>query len=313
MSTIDENETKMTNSNKLLPILATAGALETSYLTWIKLTDTTPIACGTSSCSDVLSGPYSVLPFTDIPLSAVGLVSYATVAILSLFLIANNYNIESSNKPYQDLILLITSSMATFSAYLMLVVTFVLHSSCNFCYLSAMLSSSMAVVAWHSKVVPRVNRAFTIATSGAALSVVMSLFIFYTTNSINVNEAQASTAPLAQIMEADSGVNKPPKLTKDSSKEALAVATELKRVGAKMYGAFWCSHCNNQKEELGRQAYDEGYYQYVECDKEGFMSENSLCRAKKIPGYPTWEINGKFYPGMITHIKVNHVLYLFYS
>lgn len=280
--------------NKLLPTLATAGALETAYLTWLKVSDSVPAACGTSSCNDVLSGPYSTIPLVDIPLSAVGLVSYATVATLSILLASNG----SSNKPYQDITLFLTSAMATFSAYLMLVVTFVLHSSCNFCYLSAALSASMAVVAWRSKVVPSISRAFGIATSGAALSAVMSVFIFYATNiNVYVNEVQASTAPLAQIIEAESGVNKPPKLTKDSSKEALEVAAELKRVDAKMYGAFWCSHCFNQKQELGRQAYEEGYYQYIECDKEGFMSESAICRAKKIPGYPTWEINGKFYPG----------------
>ena len=34
-----------------------------------------------------------------------------------------------------------------------------------------------------------------------------------------------------------------------------------------MYGAFWCSHCNNQKQALGREVYDDHMFQYIECDK----------------------------------------------
>ena len=62
-----------------------------------------------------------------------------------------------------------------------------------------------------------------------------------------------------------------------------------------MYGAYWCSHCNNQKQEFGMEA--TKLLTYVECDKDGANSQNSLCREKKIPGYPTWEIGGKLYPG----------------
>ena len=64
---------------------------------------------------------------------------------------------------------------------------------------------------------------------------------------------------------------------------------------AKMYGAYWCSHCFNQKQNLGLEA--KSYFEYIECDKEGENSQNSLCKSKKVPGYPTWEINGELYPG----------------
>jgi hypothetical protein len=36
---------------------------------------------------------------------------------------------------------------------------------------------------------------------------------------------------------------------------------------------------------------------YIECSKDGFDEQNGLCKEKNVPGYPTWEINGKFYPG----------------
>ena len=62
-----------------------------------------------------------------------------------------------------------------------------------------------------------------------------------------------------------------------------------------MYGAYWCSHCNNQKQVLGREAMK--IIGYIECDKEGLNSQNDLCMDKKVPGYPTWIIDGQKYPG----------------
>jgi hypothetical protein len=55
------------------------------------------------------------------------------------------------------------------------------------------------------------------------------------------------------------------------------------------------SHCNNQKKTFGYEAYQ--FIPYIECDKEGFNSQYPTCKSKKVPGYPTWEISGKLYPG----------------
>lgn len=64
-----------------------------------------------------------------------------------------------------------------------------------------------------------------------------------------------------------------------------------------MYGAFWCTHCYNQKQIFGKEAFS--LIPYIECDKNGAKSQYKLCREKRIPGYPTWEIAGKLYPGEI--------------
>lgn len=64
-----------------------------------------------------------------------------------------------------------------------------------------------------------------------------------------------------------------------------------------MYGAYWCAHCYDQKQRLGKQAFSR--IPYVECDKNGVDSQYKLCREKRIPGYPTWEIGGELYPGEI--------------
>ena len=36
---------------------------------------------------------------------------------------------------------------------------------------------------------------------------------------------------------------------------------------------------------------------YYECAADGFASRRSQCQERGVRGYPTWEINGKFYPG----------------
>ncbi len=62
-----------------------------------------------------------------------------------------------------------------------------------------------------------------------------------------------------------------------------------------MYGAFWCPHCEAQKELFG-PALDN--VPYVECDPGGESPQPQLCQDKGIQGYPTWEIDGEFYPGV---------------
>ncbi|MEM6520084.1 MAG: hypothetical protein AAF892_07430 [Cyanobacteria bacterium P01_D01_bin.71] len=72
------------------------------------------------------------------------------------------------------------------------------------------------------------------------------------------------------------------------------LATHLTEQGAAMYGAFWCPHCEDQKALFG-DAVDS--VPYVECAPDGENAQPQLCVDKAIQGYPTWEINGEFYPG----------------
>jgi len=56
--------------------------------------------------------------------------------------------------------------------------------------------------------------------------------------------------------------------------------------GAKMYGAFWCSHCQAQKKEFGSSF---EYVNYIECSTPDKSSQTPECIAAEIKGYPTWE------------------------
>jgi len=59
----------------------------------------------------------------------------------------------------------------------------------------------------------------------------------------------------------------------------------LKNKGAVFYGAFWCPHCQKQKEAFGRSV---RFLPYVECSTPDGNSETEACQEKKIDGFPTW-------------------------
>ena len=69
----------------------------------------------------------------------------------------------------------------------------------------------------------------------------------------------------------------------------------LSEKGVAMYGASWCSHCQNQKKLFGSSWQ---YVNYVECAAGSGQAQ--ACKQKGITGYPTWDISGELLPGEIT-------------
>lgn len=55
--------------------------------------------------------------------------------------------------------------------------------------------------------------------------------------------------------------------------------------GAIFYGAFWCPHCQDQKELFGDSV---DLLTYVECDANGKNPDPQACAAAGIESYPTW-------------------------
>lgn len=86
-----------------------------------------------------------------------------------------------------------------------------------------------------------------------------------------------------------------PTVTTPSSTKAINLAKHLRKKGVKLYTAFWCPYCHRQKERFGKEASKQ--LEVIECDERGVNPQRQLCRDKKITGYPTWEIDGKLYPG----------------
>ncbi len=67
----------------------------------------------------------------------------------------------------------------------------------------------------------------------------------------------------------------------NANKHLDALAKCLSDKGAKMYGAYWCSHCQAQKAEFGDSF---KYINYVECTEKP-----DECASAGITGYPTWK------------------------
>ena len=55
---------------------------------------------------------------------------------------------------------------------------------------------------------------------------------------------------------------------------------------AKMYGAYWCPHCADQKA-MFESSFQ--YVPYVECGVPGSREEAPLCKDAGIKHFPTWQ------------------------
>lgn len=67
--------------------------------------------------------------------------------------------------------------------------------------------------------------------------------------------------------------------------------------GVKLYGAYWCPHCADQKKLFGKKGFEK--IAYIECDPRAKDANPELCKQKKIKGYPTWELpDGTLIPGL---------------
>jgi len=64
-----------------------------------------------------------------------------------------------------------------------------------------------------------------------------------------------------------------------------AFARCLGEKGAKMYGAYWCPHCADQKELFGPSFQ---YAPYIECGIKGSRATAQVCTDAGVKRYPTW-------------------------
>mmetsp|Transcript_86657 Transcript_86657/g.245279 ORF Transcript_86657/g.245279 Transcript_86657/m.245279 type:complete len:311 (-) Transcript_86657:92-1024(-) len=196
----------------------------------------------------------------------------------------------------------LTLSMAVFSGYLISVLAFKIKAACGWCFVSASCSLFLAGFTWNRRLpLPTVK----VGLSSGAMAVLGAGVIFATTSTqVAIADAQTYLATGGAQMELQA----PPAITTHSSDRVMKLVKYLEKSDAKMYvcsfvvhsfrnkyGAFWCSHCYDQKQTLGAEAMRS--IPYIECAKDGANSQRKLCQEKDIPGYPTWEIDGKYHPG----------------
>ena len=56
--------------------------------------------------------------------------------------------------------------------------------------------------------------------------------------------------------------------------------------GAKMWGAWWCGHCADQKALFGKKSF--GKINYIECSTSN-RQQTPYCDDNGVKGYPTWD------------------------
>lgn len=82
----------------------------------------------------------------------------------------------------------------------------------------------------------------------------ISIFYLYSTfNCLSIRYGRYTYLSILSCLDSLANVNLPyftTEITTESSPFALSLAKHLRSIGAKMYGAFWCSHCLEQKQVL---------------------------------------------------------------
>lgn len=72
----------------------------------------------------------------------------------------------------------------------------------------------------------------------------------------------------------------------EASAEVTAFAQCLEEEGATFFGAFWCPHCQEQKQMFSSAAEE---LPYVECSTPDGQGQTQVCQNENIQSYPTWE------------------------
>lgn len=301
------------NGRIALAVLASTGAVETAVITSDKLrlfgggsgSVVEKLCSSGGGCGSVLNSPWADVG--GVPLALFGAIAYSAIAILA---VAPLLGVEtSSDAPsgeesniMANALVFGSGALAAFSSCLLLLLAFVIQQPCALCFGSAVLSLSIFFVAWSTPLVPSKTETVVLTSSGALISLAAAIALFFadggpelTSRGSSASAAAASAAASRILGEASGEPVAPPTIRSKSSARALDIARRLQARGGQFYGAYWCSHCANQKETLGREAMQ--LVTYNECDENGVNSRRSACVAAGVKGYPTWSLDGKLYPG----------------
>ena len=287
-------------SRPLIGAIAIAGAILTAYLTVNKLIGA-ELACtadGTAgSCPDVLNGPYGTL-FGQ-PLSLFGCLAYLSMAAFALVpLLVNSQLNKTLRKNLENwtwlLLLAGSTAMTVFSGYLMYLLAFKIQTLCIYCLSSALFALSMFILTIIGRNWQDIGQIFFTGAIVAMVTLVGTLGVYaqHSNSTISITRPQTSAEP-----------PKGWEITTTSGESEIELARYLAVTGAKKYGAYWCSHCYEQKQLFGKEAFEE--VTYIECaDYNDLSVQTEVCQQAKITSYPTWEIEGKFYQGTQTLSKL---------
>nr|XP_016452151.1 PREDICTED: thiol-disulfide oxidoreductase LTO1-like [Nicotiana tabacum] len=217
--------------------LGGVGFFETSYLTYLKLTNSEafcPVGDG-SSCGNILNSSYSAV--FGVPLPLIGMIAYGVVAVLGIQL-GQKRTPLGIGEAYGRLLLLGTStSMAAASAYFLYILSTQFSGEfCLYCLASALLSFGLFISSIKGLGSQEVQKEV-----GLQLLIVL-LVVSTLNNSYSASQPTNTSSAMTELEYFTTEITSP------STPFAISLAKHLRSIGAKMYGAFWCSHCQEQKE-----------------------------------------------------------------
>jgi len=262
----------MNKSSYLKPVilaLSALGIILSLYLTYVHFTESRAAFCAAGTdCDTVRQSGFSTI--MGVPVAALGVAGYSVILVVFL--------ISMKKRTKWLLLYILALAGFVFSAYLTYIELFVIKAVCMYCIVSAVLMTIIfiALIKAKSEYHPKLSTPYIMVLSLAvAATVILGALL------VQAGKSGATSS-------LTSGISQPA----DSFQTGLAIY--MADHGAVMYGSFKCPHCNLQKEMFGGAF---RYIKYVECNPKGENADPSLCLAKGIMNYPTWEIDGKFYEG----------------
>ncbi|KAL6498043.1 hypothetical protein OROGR_028440 [Orobanche gracilis] len=296
-TSVTDEDNRSISAYKWYAALGCIGFLETTYMTYLKLTGA-DIFCpmGGGSCTTILTSEFSSLfarlvnePNPGAPLPLFGMLAYGAVSVLGLQLqLGPQKRAFDFEKTDGEVILIgLTTSMAVASAYFLYILsTEFVGDSCLYCLASATLSFSLCFSTLKNFGLDKFQKML-----GSQLCIA-SLVVIAVAASYNAVQPVSSSLAVTELPYVER------KITEESSPLALSLARHLRLIGAKLYGAFWCLHCVDQKQMFGREAAE--LLDYVECFPDGVVEGAKMAKAcydVNLKGFPTWEINGQVLSG----------------
>ncbi|MGB3768029.1 MAG: vitamin K epoxide reductase family protein [Phormidesmis sp.] len=273
-------------SRPIIAAIAAVGAAGTGYLTATKLMNSSA-ACA-AGCDRVLNSEWATI--FGLPLTLFGFLAYASMLVLAVapLLIKDDEKQRAKVEGWTWPLLFVgATGMMVFSGFLMYILATDIKAVCPYCIASALMATAMFfLVVLGRRWVDRGQLLF----SGVIIAMVALVGTF------GVYAANGQIGSGGSVV-ADGAAGPP--VTTPSGEAEVALAKHLTDIDAKMYGAYWCPHCHDQKQLFGKEAYSQ--FPYVECAEDGANSQAAVCQSvPEITGFPTWEVEGQFLSGTQT-------------
>ena len=273
-------------SRPLIGAIAAVGAAGTGYLTVTKLMQKTA-ACA-AGCDKVLNSDWAQV--VGQPLTLFGCLAYLSMLVLAVAPLLVNAEKNKEQRAKLEgltwpLLFVGATGMMIFSGFLMFVLVTDIKAVCPYCIASALMTTTMFLLTVLGR---RWDDRGQLLFSGAIVAMVALVGTF--------GIYAVPGGPLSPGTQAAEVQGSGPQITTSSGEAEIALASHLADVDAKMYGAYWCPHCHDQKQLFGKQAVAK--MPYVECAPDGQNSQTALCQSiPEIKGFPTWEVKGEFFSG----------------